>query len=223
MTPRVLALDTTNEFGSLALLAGESVVEEVPMRSADGFGHIVHDQIARLLGRHGWKLADMDLFAAASGPGSFTGVRIGLAAVKGLAEATAKPAAGVSNLQAMAWFGTAPLRAVVLDARRGEIYGAVYDASLSLVRPEVVITFPAWIASLPDGEMEFLATDFSPFRHALAGARFETTASVDVPRALASAVGHIAAARYLAGERADAAELDANYVRRSDAEIFWKG
>ncbi len=71
----------------------------------------------------------VDCFAAASGPGSFTGVRVGLACVKGLAEALGKPAVAVSNLRAIASFGTAPWRAVVLDARRGEIYGAVYDAA----------------------------------------------------------------------------------------------
>ena len=71
------------------------------------------------------RLEEIDCFAAASGPGSFTGVRVGLAAVKGLAEALGKPAVGISNLRALSLFGKAALRAVVLDARRGEVYGAV--------------------------------------------------------------------------------------------------
>lgn len=219
---RILALDTTTEFGSLALIEGEEVVEEVPMHSPDGFGHILYDHLDRLLARRRWKLGDVDCFAAASGPGSFTGVRVGLAAVEGLAEATGKPVVPVSNLQALGWFGSAPLRATVLDARRGEIYGAVYDGNLELVRPEVVNRFPAWLISLPEGELEFISTNFAPFRAVLGGTRFARAHIVDAPRALAAAVGRIATRYLKAGRVLDPAAVDANYVRRSDAELSWK-
>ena len=144
---------------------------------------------------------DVDCFAAACGPGSFTGVRVGLAAVKGLAEATGKPVAGVSNLQALAWFGTAPLRACVLDARRGEIYGALYNSKLELISGEKVNHFPDWCVSLPNGELEFISTDFTPFRPALSGTRFENMTVINAPRSLAGAVGRIAATRFSAGRR----------------------
>jgi tRNA threonylcarbamoyladenosine biosynthesis protein TsaB len=220
--PRILALDTTNEFGSLALVSGSEVSAEVFMRSADGFGHVVFGRIAAILENAGWELAEIDCFAAAAGPGSFTGVRVGLSAAKGLAEALGKPAVAVSNLEAIVWHGTAPLRAAAIDARRGQIYGAVYDSQLGAVSPETVASFPEWLASLPQGEIEFLSTDSSLFRPALAGTRFENAAVRDVPRALAGAIGRIAAARFLAGAAADPAALVANYVRRSDAELFWR-
>lgn len=223
MTPRVLSLDTTSEFGSLALVAGDAVVEEFPLHAPDGFGHILYDHLRGLLDRRGWRLSDVDCFASASGPGSFTGVRVGLAAVKGLAEVTAKPAVAVSNLAAVASFGSLALRAVVLDARRGEIYGAVYDAALQPVLPETVVSFPKWLASLPQGELEFLSTGFAPFRLALTGTRFENALVTAVPRSLAAAIGRIAAFRLGAGLAQDPAALDANYVRHSDAELFWKG
>jgi tRNA threonylcarbamoyladenosine biosynthesis protein TsaB len=140
-------------------------------------------------------------------------VRVGLAAVKGFAEALGKAAAGVSNLRAVASFGTAPLRAAVLDARRGQVYGALYDSALEPVMPEVVARFPDWLAALPEGDLEFLSTDLLPFRAALAG-----RPAREVPRALAAAVGRIAAR----SREQDPAALDANYVRRSDAELFWK-
>ncbi|MEK7406583.1 MAG: tRNA (adenosine(37)-N6)-threonylcarbamoyltransferase complex dimerization subunit type 1 TsaB [Acidobacteriota bacterium] len=216
MTPRILALDTTTEFGSLALVAGDHVVEEVLLRAPDGFGHILYEHLGRLLVRHGWKPGEVDCFAAAAGPGSFTGVRIGLAAVKGLAEAAGKPVVAVSNLQALAFFGTAALRATVLDARRGEIYGAVYGPALEVVSPEVVTAFPQWLERLPEGDLEFLATDFSPFRAALAGTRFTGAPVCEVPRALAGAIGRIAAARFRAGLARDPAAIEANYVRRPD-------
>ncbi len=88
---RILSLDTTSEFASLALVEGGAVVEEVMLHSTDGFGHILYPHLEALLARRGWDLASVDCFAAASGPGSFTGVRVGLAAVKGLAEGAGKP------------------------------------------------------------------------------------------------------------------------------------
>ncbi len=219
---RILALDTTTEFGSIALIEDDGVAVEVLLHARDGFGQVLFGHLEALLERHGWRLAEVDCFATAAGPGSFTGVRIGLAAVKGLAEALAKPVVAVSNLQALSWFGGAPLRAAVLDARRGQVYGAVYDAALRLVAPETVAHLPQWLATLPEGELEFIATDFAPFRGALAGTRFEGAHVVEAPRALAGAIGRIAVARLRSGEAQDPAAIDANYVRRSDAELFWK-
>jgi tRNA threonylcarbamoyladenosine biosynthesis protein TsaB len=222
VNPLILAIDTTHESGSLALARGEELIQEVLLHAPGGFAHVIYEHLARLLGRHGVKPAMVDCFAAASGPGSFTGVRVGLACVKGLADALGKPAVAVSNLEAVASFGSAPLRAVVLDARRGEIYGAVYDDAGRLAAPEVVTKFPAWLETLPDGEMEFVSTDFAPFRAALAGTRFEGASIATAPPALAAAIARIALARFLGGQASDPAALDANYVRRSDAELLWK-
>ncbi len=222
MSVRILALDTTSEFGSLAILEDDRVLEEVLLHAPDGFSQVLYEHLERLLARHQLRATDFDCYAAASGPGAFTGVRVGLAAVKGLAEVAGRPVVAVSNLKALAWFGSAPLRAVVLDARRGEIYGAVYDAGLEPVAPEVVTRFPVWLASLPEGELEFVATDFTPFRVALVGTRFESVPVVTAPRALAGAIARIAAGEFRAGRAADPASVDANYVRRADAELFWR-
>lgn len=203
---RIVAIDTTSEFGSLALAEEGRIVEEVLLHSPDGFAHVLFQQLERLLKRHGWRYEDVTGFAAAAGPGSFTGVRVGLAAAKGLAEASGALAAAISNLQAMAWFGTARLRAPFFDARRGEIYGAVYDDRLELVQPEVVMKFPAWRAGLPEGA-ELLTPE---------PALFQVQATV-APRALAGAIALLATDRL-----EDPAALDANYVRRSDAELHWR-
>jgi tRNA threonylcarbamoyladenosine biosynthesis protein TsaB len=208
----ILSIDTTHEAGSLALTRGEKLVEEVSLASPDGFAHVIFDQIRALLDRHGCPLSAIECFATAIGPGSFTGVRVGITCIKGLAEGTGRPVVGVSNLQALAMFGSSPLRAPVLDARRGEIYGAVYDTEGSLVHDEVVAKLAVWLAALPD-EVEFISTDF---------AELEGRAVTQAPRALAAAVGGIATRRFQAGEAIDPARLDANYVRRSDAELFWK-
>jgi len=219
---RILSIDTTSEFGSIALVQGGEVVWESLMHAPEGFGQMLFGRIAAALESAGWPLGWIDCLAAASGPGSFTGVRVGLAAVKGLAEALGKPAVAVSNLEAVAWHGTAAMRAAVIDARRGQIYGAVYDAGLNVVSPEVVAAFPEWLRALPAGDVQLLSTDPGSFRAALAGTRFEQAGIGTAPRALAGAIGHIAGARLEAGRGADPASLDANYVRRSDAELFWR-
>jgi len=212
--PLILALDTTHEFGSLALLRDGRLLEEAEMHEPAGFSRILYGQLEQLLARHAIAPAFVDCFAAASGPGSFTGVRVGLACIKGLAEALGKRAVAVSNLEALARFGTAPLRAVVIDARRGEVYGAVYSAAGDLVSPEVVAPFDAWLASMPAAVTEFVCTDVTP---QVAGASI-----VQAPRALAAGIAEIAADRLARGQACDPAALDANYVRRSDAELLFR-
>ncbi len=218
MKPCILAVDTTHEFGSLALARGAQLIEELPLHAPAGFANVLYQHLAALLRNHGMKVADIDCFAAASGPGSFTGVRIGLACVKGLAEALGKPAVAVSNLQALATFGSAALRAVVLDARRGEIYGAVYDAAARIVSPEVVAKFPYWLSTLPAGNLEFISRESLALQPMLLGTPFESARVTIAPLALAAAVARLA----LTAAPSDPAALDANYVRRSDAELFWK-
>ena len=222
MNPLILSIDTTHEFGSIALLAGNDVVEEVLLHATDGFGHVLFDHLGRLLEKHGRQVNEIACFAAAAGPGSFTGVRIGLACVKGLAEAAGRKVVAVSNLEAMARFGSAAQRAVVMDARRGEVYGAVYAAGGQTIAEPRVTRFPVWLDTLPEGDIEFIATDFAPFRPALAGTRFESAQFVTAPRALAAAIGQIAFDRFRAGQARDPADIDADYVRRSDAELLWK-
>ncbi len=210
----VLAIDTTGEFGSIALVNDQGLVEEVTLDSPDGFAHVLFAEIERLLARHALNINQVDAFASASGPGSFTGVRVGLTAVKGLAEATGRKVIAVSNLQALAWFGTRPLRAAVLDARRGEVYGGVYDASLRPLQEEVVAKLEDWLAALPAGDLEIVTRGLP-----LANLSMPV---IEAPRSLAGSIGHIAFDRLGREEVLDPADLDANYVRRSDAELLWK-
>jgi tRNA threonylcarbamoyladenosine biosynthesis protein TsaB len=195
----ILAMDTTGEPGSIAITDDERLIEEVVLQSCDGFAHVLFGEIENLLARNSLHLADVGGFASASGPGTFTGVRVGLTAVKGLAEALSRKVVAVSNLRAMAFFGMGDLRAPWIDARRGEIYGAVYNASLEPVCDEVVMKHDAWLASLPHG-----------------------AEIISEPRPLAAAIGKIAAREFAAGQAMDPAAADANYVRRSDAESMWK-
>jgi tRNA threonylcarbamoyladenosine biosynthesis protein TsaB len=217
--PLILAVDTTGEYGSLALARDGELLEEALLHAPAGFSPVLYEELSRLLGRHGVKLAEVACFAAASGPGTFTGVRVALGCVKGLAEAMGKPAVAASNLLAVARYGSARLRGVALDARRGEVYGAVYDDAGKLVTEEVVAKFAPWLETLPDGVEEFLSNDL-PLD--LTGTRFAGARVVRAPRQLAGAIARIAGERLARGEATDAAALDANYVRRTDAELALK-
>ncbi len=220
MSFHLLSVDATGEYGSIALVRERGVIEEVTIHAPDGFAHVLFGEMEQLLARHGLTFDQLDGFASASGPGSFTGVRVGLTAVKGLAEAAGRKVVAVSNLRALAYYGSRPLRAVVIDARRGEVYGAVYDAALQLVRGEVVAPLPAWLASLPAGDLEFITQGFP-----LGPQGFPlgiTAPIIEAPRALAGAVGRIALGDFQRGAAVDPADIDANYVRRSDAELLWK-
>lgn len=217
MNAHIVAVDTTADFGSIALMKGDQTIEEVHMHSTDGFAHLIFQQMEQLLARHEMPLNRIDCFAAASGPGSFTGVRVGLSAVKGLADAMSKPVVAVSNLKAIASFGTQMLRAVVMDARRGEVFGAVYDDAGNVVMEEQVMKFGDWLQQLPRGPLEFISPAPALFAHML-----KDVTILESPRALASAIGRIAAREFADGKAVDPLTIDANYVRRSDAELFWK-
>ncbi len=218
----ILALDLTSEYGSLAVRRnGETLVERT-IHSQEGFAHLVFGAIDEILNEAEVQLIDVDCFAAASGPGAFTGVRVGLSAVKGLAEATGKRAVGVSNLRALASFGSSPFRAVLLDARRGEVFTAVYDAALRPVIPETVGTLSAFLQGLSSELEEFITQAPDWLRAALGTTQFARMPIIEAPCSLASAVAQCAENDLENGATGDSAALDANYVRRSDAELFWK-
>ncbi|MBV9507907.1 MAG: tRNA (adenosine(37)-N6)-threonylcarbamoyltransferase complex dimerization subunit type 1 TsaB [Acidobacteriia bacterium] len=221
MAPTILAIDTTQASGSVALACGDQIVAEVPLEAPDGFAHVIYAHLQRVMEQHELQLPSIDCFAATAGPGSFTGVRVGLACVKGLAEASGRPAVAVSNLEVLAHFGSATLRAPVLDARRGEVYGALYDSEGRLVSAEIVAPLGEWLKMLP-AEVEFVTPEVSALQQQLTGTRYEGARVSAAPKALAAGVAKIALRRLVSGGGQDPAALDANYVRRSDAELFWK-
>lgn len=212
MNARILAIDLTNENGSIALVENGRVVNEAAIESKDGYGHVMFQAIDSLLNGQHWTLDSIDCFAVAHGPGSFTGVRVGVAAAKGFAAAMSKPVVCVSNLRAIAAYGSGPVRAAMIDAHREEIYGGVFDGALNPLTEELVIKRGPWLEMVPEGA-EFISANAELF----AGWVPQITTA---PRALAGAVGRIAAMDLDAGKAIEAAAAETNYVRRSDAEMF---
>ncbi len=222
----ILALDTTSRSGSLSLAREEKILETVPLEASEGFGHILYQQILALLARHHLALSQVDCYAAASGPGSFTGIRVGLTAVKALAEVHAKKIVPVSNLLALASLGRGRYRAPLIDARRGEVYGAVYDERLRSVLPEVVAPWKDFLKLVAGHPVTFVAREASLFEPGGAAELGPEQAGdqhfMTVTTPLAEAVARVAAARCDSADALPPEAVDANYVRRPDAELNWK-
>jgi tRNA threonylcarbamoyladenosine biosynthesis protein TsaB len=180
------------------------------------------------------KLGQVDLLAVATGPGSFTGLRVGLTTVKAWAEVYGKPIVGVSRLEAIARSQKAATSflAPCYDAQRGQLFAGLYrsmSGRLARVGDERVIS-PEEFVELTENQagtesVTWISLDperithLGAWKHRVA---LGDTMQVCVPD-LASSIGILAEERAIIGEFSDPLELDANYVRRSDAEIFWKG
>jgi tRNA threonylcarbamoyladenosine biosynthesis protein TsaB len=227
----ILSLDTSSPSGSVAVLRDQALIGVISTRGEENYSSRMFRHLEFLLNDLSFKLAQFDLFAVSAGPGSFTGLRVGLTAAKGWAEVYKKPVAGVSALQAVAIQSSAKTSVVVpvLDARRGQVYFGVYRrtvAGLALEGDEFVVT-PAEFAgklheNAKDGVLTIATADAEVI--SLLAPHFQTDSAVIeiVSGVLAPYIGRISYERALRGEVIDSLALDANYVRRTDAEMQWK-
>ena len=221
----ILAIDTSWKHGSLALARGDAnrfeVLETAPL-SGGAFSAELVPQIAAVLARRKLGKQEIDGFAVVSGPGSFTGLRVGLAAIKGLVEVLKKPIAAVSVLEALAVASGANGRVfAVLDAQRGEVFLGEYDVhpetlQATSLRQESLVKREVFLTALPMGA-NVVTPDAS-----IAASLASGTTVLQVERPGAEWIARIGLRKILAGQTVTAEDLDANYVRRSDAEIFSK-
>ncbi|MGA7852799.1 MAG: tRNA (adenosine(37)-N6)-threonylcarbamoyltransferase complex dimerization subunit type 1 TsaB [Candidatus Acidiferrales bacterium] len=227
----ILSLDTSSPSGSVAVLRDQAVIGVVSTRGEENYSSRMFRHLEFLLNDLSLKLEQFDLFAVSAGPGSFTGLRVGLTAAKGWAEVYRKPAVGVSALEAVAIQCRAMTAAVVpvLDARRGQVYFGVYrrsGAGLRLGGDEFVVTPPEFAAKLAesarDGAFTIATPDAEVVSLLAAHLQTDSVAIETVSSVLAPFIGHIGHERALQGNVSDALALDANYVRRTDAEMQWK-
>ena len=226
----LLAIDTSGKDGSIALartdgdaggagVASPSVEiwDVIPLEGGTFSAQLV-PQIADLLKKLGLTKEHLDGFAVASGPGSFTGLRVGLAAVKGLAEILGNPIAAISKLEVVARSGKSRGKVIAaLDAGRNDVYVGEYGVS---ERAEI-------IAERLVSREEFLslagnAKLVTPER-VLADAAGKAGISVEeVAQPSSTAIARLGFEKIMRGETISPEGLEANYIRRTDAEIFTK-
>ena len=232
MSDLLLATDTSGKNGSIALArvrSGQSDVEIVGAAPLAGgaFSAQLVPQIAALLENHGYRKSDLAAFAVVSGPGSFTGLRVGLAAIKALAEALQKPIAAISLLEAVAWSSTAhaiaPGRALAaLDAGRGDVYVGDYELEPHVhMKRERLLSREEFIAGAMGAEatQKAVVTPDPLLAETVraAGIRAEL---IEYPSV--GVIARLGWERLQRGETVRPEELEANYIRHSDAEIFSK-
>ncbi len=179
-------------------------------------------------------MEEVELLGVSTGPGSFTGVRVGLTTVKAWAEVYGEKLVGVSRLEAIARCANtkAPWVAACYDAQRGQMFAALYrqkEGAWERVDDEMVIEASNFLEVAQelakDERIDWVSLD-PELITGLAGWKEREVAGDTMQRVegnLADKIGEIAEERASKQEFTDPLELDANYVRRSDAEIFWKG
>jgi tRNA threonylcarbamoyladenosine biosynthesis protein TsaB len=206
----VLAIDTTARKGGFALVRDDEVVASRIVESERGLASLLFAEVERLLIEAGVSLEHVEGFAALSGPGSFTGIRVGLTAAKALGEVGGKPVLAVSNLEALAFAGEGAVRAAVLPGRRGDVFGAVFDAELGVLVAERLETAEAFFARAHELGAAFVTSDAgleTPL------ARIKTLAGP-----LAEAAGRLACQRLASGVDGRPETVDATYVERPAME-----
>jgi tRNA threonylcarbamoyladenosine biosynthesis protein TsaB len=223
----ILGIDTSGKSGGITLAAGDAqsfrAVESCPIAGGTFSAQLV-PTIAELLGRHGHAAHDLGGFAVASGPGSFTGLRVGLSAVKGLAEVLNTPIATVSLLEALVVSsGRLGIIAAALDAGRSEVFWGAYQVSPDNADKisEELLSHEEFLQRLGDSKFDRVILGDTT----LAGLASSSTVKPQPecnPRPGSEAIARIGLRKLLAGETVSVEALDANYIRRSDAELFSK-
>lgn len=218
----LLATDTSGKHGSIALArcgpdASCDVLQVVPLTGGTFSAQLV-PQIAELLARHGFSKQDIGAFAVASGPGSFTGLRVGLAAIKALAEILGKPIASVSLLEVVATEGRSPGRVIAaLEAGRGEVYAGEYEVRKGITGFGERLLSMEDLQATAHGRLVI-----SPDTTLVEAVRNAGLQVLEIERPRSDAIARLGWQKILAGDTISPEALEANYIRRSDAEIFAK-
>jgi tRNA threonylcarbamoyladenosine biosynthesis protein TsaB len=222
----ILAIDTSGQSGGITLAEADKgsfrVIESAAIAGGTFSAQLI-PTLAALLKKHGYGVKDLGGFAAASGPGSFTGLRVGLSAIKGLAETLHKPIATVSVLEALASLADREGKiAAAMDAGRKEVFLGLYEKSAGQLskRREELLTQPDFLATLSTERPAVIITSDAGIAE-LVAASHSSVVVVTPPGS--EVIARIGAGKLLAGEAVSVEALDANYLRRSDAEIFFKG
>ncbi len=225
---KVLGIETATRTGSVAVVTEHGVVAEYTLNIEVTHSERLMETVDRVLTGAGIALADLDGLCVSAGPGSFTGLRIGIATVKGIAMATGKPAAAVPTLMALAWniphagYPVCPL----LDARKNEVYAALYreeKGSFVPVMESQTLSFDALAAKITErtvftGEGSYL------FRAELQR-RFGELALFAPLSALvpsAASVAELGMFALRSGKQVAPDDLVPIYIRRPEAEVAWE-
>jgi tRNA threonylcarbamoyladenosine biosynthesis protein TsaB len=224
----ILGIETSTRTGSVAIVTEEGVIAQYSLNIEVTHSERLMSTADRVMKDTGFTMADMDGYAVAIGPGSFTGLRIGLAAVKGLALVTGKPVAAVPTLEALAWnlpYAAYPV-CPMLDARKHEVYAATYrfyGSALVNGMAETVISLSRLSERLSEKTI-FTGEASHLFHNDILEIFGERALFAPVSAILpsAAAVAEIGLDMIKRGQQADPDNLTPTYIRRPEAEVVWE-
>ncbi len=227
---RVLAVETSTMLGGVAVVDDEKgLVAETRLNVKTTHSERLMTAVDNVLKQAELTLQDIDVFGIAIGPGSFTGLRIGLSTVKGLSYATGKKIVTIPTLEAFAWnFPFCPHQVcLMLDARRGEVYAAVFkweEAGFRRMLPETSIRPDDLLSSL-EGVVLFAGEGVSLYSEKIRDIMKER-ALIAPPQAMVPSPANVAMLglkKAKDGDYADASAQVPYYIRKSEAEVKWSG
>ncbi|HET6364179.1 MAG: tRNA (adenosine(37)-N6)-threonylcarbamoyltransferase complex dimerization subunit type 1 TsaB [Nitrospirota bacterium] len=224
----ILGIETSTKTGSVAIVSEEGVVAQYSLNIEVTHSERLMSTVDRVLKDTGLEVHDLDGFSVAIGPGSFTGLRIGLSTVKGLALATGKPIAAVPTLQALAWNLPYSLYPVcpLLDARKNEVYAALYrfaGTALVQVLPETAISIFRLAEQISE-KVVFTGEGSRIFRDGIQEVFGERAVFAPHSAVLPSGakVAEIGLDMIKSGRQAEPDRLTPLYIRRPEAEVVWE-
>jgi tRNA threonylcarbamoyladenosine biosynthesis protein TsaB len=224
----VLGIETSTKTGSVAIVSEQGVVAQYSLNIEVTHSERLMSTVDRVLKDTGLTVVQIDGFSVAIGPGSFTGLRIGLSTVKGLALVTGRPTAAVPTLLALAWnlpFAACPV-CPMLDARKSEVYAAIYSfdgAAYAQLMPETAISIRG-LAEKISGEILFTGEAAHIYRQEIVKQFGDRARFAPLSAALPSAaiVAELGLDMLKHGKRTDADSLTPLYIRRPEAEVAWE-
>ena len=221
---KILALETTERIGSVAVLHDDKLLKELTLGAKQRCTQSLAPAIKALLQDVQWQPSEVGLVATTVGPGSFTGLRVGITTAKTFAYATGADILGIDTLDAIATAVPREVQTlcVAIDAQRGQVSAACFerqpDGQIEATVPGELVDVDAWLDSLPKG-----CSVASPLLDKLKGRLPEQVLALppEFWRPTAAAVGLLAARHYAQGRRDDLWQLVPRYSRRSAAEEKW--
>ncbi len=221
---RILAIDTTSHRGSVALTQDQSVIAKIGLFTEKDHSVRLLLLIDFMLKNVGISLAQLDAIAVNSGPGSFTGIRIGLATAKGLADTLGKPVIPIVALEALAHRVRSfeGLICPMIDAQRDQIFTCLYLEKQGRLQLKVkdTVTKPAdWIESLPKRKIYFLGDGAERYAELIGSRNQRNWGLVKSDLFLADAIAELGFEKIAQGVQFQGPNIDGYYIRPSDAEV----